>query len=185
LRVVPHKQYLTTPIANFIANEGLYIEQQITPLMSKSRLLHTKRVTQLALSLAKHHHYKSLKRVYIASMYHDTSKEFNDKTILKLVGSYNHKRFPTIHTLHGLASAKYVNKMFNINDKEILNAIANHVIPSKKPTTLDMLIYCADKLESGRTKDDIKDRLGYIKLAKTNLKLGFDKLYCETQKHYQ
>jgi nicotinate-nucleotide adenylyltransferase len=65
-----------------------------------------------------------------------------------------------------------------------LNAVANHVIPSNKPTLLDMLVYCADKLEPNRTKEDVSNRIGYIKLAKTNLKKAFSKLYKETNSHY-
>jgi nicotinate-nucleotide adenylyltransferase len=86
--------------------------------------------------------------------------------------------------LHGLASAIYARKYLNINVKLILDAIANHVIPSKHPTTLDMILYCADKLEPARTIADVKDRIGYIKLAKRNLKQAFTKLYRETLKHY-
>jgi HD superfamily phosphohydrolase YqeK len=47
-----------------------------------------------------------------------------------------------------------------------------------------MLVYCADKLEPARTKKDVSNREGYVKLAKTNLKKSFDKLYKETNSHY-
>jgi nicotinate-nucleotide adenylyltransferase len=86
--------------------------------------------------------------------------------------------------MHGLASAQYVKKFFNIKDKEVLNAIANHVIPSKEPTILDMIIYCADKLEPARTKEDVNNRVGYVKLAKTDIEAAFTKLYKETSAHY-
>jgi nicotinate-nucleotide adenylyltransferase len=89
-----------------------------------------------------------------------------------------------LHTLHGFAGALYIKKVFNIKDREILNAIENHVIPCDKPRILDMIIYCADKLEPMRTKDDVTNRLSYIKLVKHNLKLAFTNLYKETSDKY-
>ncbi|GHU34055.1 hypothetical protein FACS1894166_10890 [Bacilli bacterium] len=184
LRSKPDVKYLTPVIANYIATHGLYLEQQIKPLMSARRYAHTLRVNKLAMELAASINEELMIPAHIAAMCHDIGKEFTDKQLLKLVGKYNHRRFPTIHTLHGLASSIYAHKYLNINVKLILDAIANHVIPSKHPTTLDMILYCADKLEPARTQADVKDRLGYIKLAKHNIKQSFTKLHQETLKHY-
>jgi nicotinate-nucleotide adenylyltransferase len=83
-----------------------------------------------------------------------------------------------------VASAQYVKRFFNVKDKMTLNAIANHVVPPKNPTTLDMIIYCADKLEPARSAKDVSNRLGYIQLVKKNLKSAYIKLYQETNAHY-
>jgi nicotinate-nucleotide adenylyltransferase len=152
--------------------------------MSKKRYEHTLRVTKLVVELAKVINKKLVDSVYIAAMYHDVAKEFTDQQVLSLVGKYDHQRFPTVHTLHGVASAQYVKRFFNIQNKSILNAIANHVVPNKNPSMLDMILYCADKLEPGRSKDDVSDINGYISLAKHNLKSAFAKLYKETNAHY-
>jgi nicotinate-nucleotide adenylyltransferase len=152
--------------------------------MSKKRLEHTLRVTNLALDICECTNIKLFKKAFLAAMYHDIAKEFSDQQIKKLVGNFHSKCYPTIHTMHGIASAEYARKFLNIKDREVLNAIANHVIPPKNPSELDMIIYCADKLEPNRTKDDIKDRLGCIALAKKNLKVAFTKVYNETCAHY-
>jgi nicotinate-nucleotide adenylyltransferase len=161
------------------------MEEQIKSLMSAHRFQHTLRVCKLAQELAKSINNKLIEKAYIASMYHDIAKEMLESQSRKLIKSYDKKRFPTFHTTHGLVSAIYAHKYLNINDKEILNAIKNHVIPNNKPTTLDMILYCADKLEPKRTKDDVKNRIAYIRLAKINLKQAFYKLLKETQQHYK
>ena len=117
-------------------------------------------------------------------MYHDIAKEFDQNKTLNLVKKFNKYYYPTIHTLHGLAAAKYAKKHFNVSDKEILNAISEHVIPHKKCSTLAKIIYCADKLEPSRTKEDVSDRVGYLNLVKKDLNKGFDKLYMEIKGKY-
>lgn len=184
LRILPNIKYLDKHVCAYIASHGLYINNQIRPIMSKKRYDHTLRVTKLALEITTVINKKLLSQCYIAAMYHDVAKEFNDKKVLSLVVKYDHQRFPTIHTLHGMASAQYIKRFFNVEDPMVLNAIANHVVPPKKPTILDMIIYCADKLEPARSIKDVSHRLDYIKLAKRNLKSAYIKLYQETNAHY-
>ncbi|MDR0739282.1 MAG: nicotinate (nicotinamide) nucleotide adenylyltransferase [Mycoplasmataceae bacterium] len=184
LRKLPQNKYLTPKIANYIANHGLYINCQIKPLMSSKRYQHTLRVTELAMDIAKKVAPHLIIKAYIAGMYHDVGKEFSDKQVKKMIKTWNKHKYPTLHTLHGFAGALYIKKVFNIKDREILNAIENHVIPCDKPRILDMIIYCADKLEPMRTKDDVTNRLSYIKLVKHNLKLAFTNLYKETSDKY-
>ncbi len=174
LRVTPNKEFLNPKIAKYIAENGIYIQNQIKPLMSIYRFKHTLRVVETAQYIASVNYKNLIKKAYIAAMYHDVAKEFNDEKIIQLVGKdYDKKRFPTIHTLHGCASAKYVKEHFNITDKQIINAINNHVIPLKNASTLDKIIYCADKLEPARTEEDIPNRDRLLKLARSNLNKAY------------
>lgn len=180
LRKNPSIKYLTKPIANYISANGLYIDEQIKPLLSPSRYQHTLRVMKLAMELTMKINKLLLKKVYIASMYHDVCKEFDDKNIL----TYSNNSHKHIHTLHGIAGANYVKKHFNINDKEILDAISNHVIPQTNCSLLSKILYCADKLEPARTKHDINNRLGMLKLIKKDINKYFPKLVSEIQQKY-
>lgn len=184
LRQLPKIKYLTSSVAEYIATFGLYVINQVKPLMSLRRFQHTLRVAHLAVQIAKTISPILASKAYIAAMYHDVAKEMSSVQIKRLVKHWDKSKYPTTHTLHGLASAQYAKKYFNIRDEDILNAIANHVIKSEKPSVLDMVIYCADKLEPARTAADVKNRLDYVKLAKTNLELAFDKLYKEISDHY-
>jgi nicotinate-nucleotide adenylyltransferase len=181
LRIKPDVKFLTPPVTKYIANNGLYIEQQIKPLMSVDRFQHTLRVTKLAMDFAKFIDNRLTKKAYIAAMYHDVCKELSDKDIRKYT---NQKTNKSIHVLHGIAGSNYVRKYFNIKDKEILQAIANHVIPQKNPSLLSKIIYCADKLESGRTKHDINNRIKMINLVKRDINKYFKQLYFLTQSKY-
>lgn len=184
LREQPDKKYLTKPIVNYIRDHGLYALNQIKPLLDDYRFNHTLRVTNTALEIANAVKYKNLTKVYLAAMYHDVAKNFSGNKILNLVGEYDKKHFPTIHALHGVASSKYIKKYFNINDKEILSAIANHVIPRSNCSKLAKILYCADKLEPNRTKKDVSNRVLLLKKVKQNLNNGFKILYDEIKRKY-
>lgn len=176
LRVEPTKKYLTPLVARYIATKGIYCEQQVKPLMSNYRYAHTLRVDKTAKQIATLNHYPYPLKVHIAAMYHDIGKEFSDKKILNMVKKYDRKRFPTIHTLHGVASMIYAKQHFNITDQETLAAIANHCVPSKNPSTLDKIIYLADKLEPSRTNKDVPYRRKILAIAYHNIDKAFDLL---------
>jgi nicotinate-nucleotide adenylyltransferase len=184
LRQNPVQKYIPSSVLKYIVKNNLYIEQQVQSLMSLKRYQHSVRVAQLAVALAKSNDIKLAQRAYVAALYHDVAKEFDNQAILKLVGKYDHLRFPTIHTLHGVASAKYIEANFHIKDSLILNAIANHVIPPKNPSILDKILYCADKLEPSRTKSDVTNRERYVRLAKHDINKAFSKLHQEMINRY-
>jgi nicotinate-nucleotide adenylyltransferase len=185
LRINPDSKYLTKPIISYIAKHFLYAQEQVAAILSTARYQHSLRVAKLAKSLAIDCGYKNLAtKAYIAGIYHDVCKELHKNDLIKYVGKYDHKRFVDYHTLHGLAGAKYIHQRFHINDKQILNAIANHVIPAPNPSPLDMIIYCADKLEPARTNSDISNRSKFIALSRKDLKSTFIKLNKEIQEQY-
>jgi predicted HD superfamily hydrolase involved in NAD metabolism len=78
-----------------------------------------------------------------------------------------------------------VKNNFGIKDKQVLKAISNHVIPPKETDTLSMIIYCADKLEPSRTKEDVSNRMYYVRLAQKNLKQCFKELRAEIMRKYK
>ena len=185
LRLKPNKEYMTEPVINYINENGLYAENHIRNLMSEYRFNHTLRVAKTAMQIARAVAPKKVKKAYIASMYHDVAKEFNETTILSMVKNYDKKLYPTVHTLHGICSAMYIKDNFYINDEEILDAIRNHVIPPMECSTLSMILYCADKLEPGRTVNDVKNRRKKLSIVKKDLKKGFKLLYNEIKERYK
>lgn len=185
LRLKPNKEYMTEPVINYINENGLYAENHIRNLMSEYRFNHTLRVAKTAMQIARAVAPKKVKKAYIAGMYHDVAKEFNETTILSMVKNYDKKLYPTVHTLHGICSAMYIKDNFYINDEEILDAIRNHVIPPMECSTLSMILYCADKLEPGRTVNDVKNRRKKLSIVKKDLKKGFKLLYNEINERYK
>lgn len=185
LRLKPNKEYMTEPVINYINENGLYAENHIRNLMSEYRFNHTLRVAKTAMQITRAVAPKKVKKAYIAGMYHDVAKEFNETTILSMVKNYDKKIYPTVHTLHGICSAMYIKDNFYINDEEILDAIRNHVIPPMECSTLSMILYCADKLEPGRTVNDVKNRRKKLSIVKKDLKKGFKLLYNEIKERYK
>lgn len=185
LRLKPNKEYMTEPVINYINENGLYAENHIRNLMSEYRFNHTLRVAKTAMQIARAVAPKKVKKAYIAGMYHDVAKEFNETTILSMVKNYDKKIYPTVHTLHGICSAMYIKDNFYINDEEILDAIRNHVIPPMECSTLSMILYCADKLEPGRTVNDVKNRRKKLSIVKKDIKKGFKLLYNEIKERYK
>lgn len=185
LRLKPNKEYMTEPVINYINENGLYAENHIRNLMSEYRFNHTLRVAKTAMQIARAVAPKKVKKAYIAGMYHDVAKEFNETTILSMVKNYDKKLYPTVHTLHGICSAMYIKDNFYINDEEILDAIRNHVSPPMECSTLSMILYCADKLEPGRTVNDVKNRRKKLSIVKKDLKKGFKLLYNEIKERYK
>lgn len=167
--------FLDKKVLEYIVSRGIYLKQQIKPLMSNYRFNHSIRVALTAHEFAKKYNsIKLSKQAKVAALCHDIAKEFSQEKLLSIVGkNYNKKLYPTIHTTHGLAASIFVQKEFLIKDKVILSAIKNHVIPPKNASVLDKIIYCADKLEPARTNKDIPKRKELYELACNNIDKAF------------
>ncbi|AIV03661.1 putative nicotinate-nucleotide adenylyltransferase [Candidatus Malacoplasma girerdii] len=189
LRINPDLKLLNKNVVYYFAAKGIYAAEQVKARISSKRFEHTLRVVDMAMEIAKAIGYKNLTQVYLSAIYHDVCKEINVNETMKIVKIHNQKLYPTIHTMHGLAASIYIKRHFFVNDKKVLSAIKGHVLGNKnwsikKNNTLEMILYCADKLEPHRTKEDISDRIGLLKLAKKDLDLAYKTIYEETTSKY-
>ena len=181
-------------VINYIIRNGLYIESKVEKILmqssknkkeAKKRYEHILRVKETALDIAKAIGYKKLRKVYIASIFHDLAKNFSDKKIQLYSKAIDKSLFPNLHSLHGVCASNYVQKHFSFHDKEVLDAVENHVIPKINCSILSKILYCADKLEPNRTKEDIPNREKMLKEVKKNINVGFAKLYMQTMAKYE
>ena len=67
--------------------------------------------------------------------------------------------------LHGRAAAVMMNEKFGIEDKEILEAVANHVSGCLGLCDLGKVLFLADKTEPGRPQSTDEYRAGLLKLT--------------------
>jgi predicted HD superfamily hydrolase involved in NAD metabolism len=140
-------------------------------------------VADYAIEIAKSN-YLNLDKAYMAGMLHDVAKEFSDRELVKITKNISGaKSHPTVGTLHGLAGSIYIQKEFGITDQEIINAIANHVIPTKNCSTLSKLIYVADKLEGNKYRE-IENGDKIKELAKVSINQAFDLLKASIETKY-
>ena len=175
---------LDSNVLKYIRKHYLYLEGQIRPLMNDHRFQHTLRVRDTALRIAINNNFEPLNKVIIAAMYHDICKQCNESEIKRICKDVNTSMYPTWHTLHGLAASIVMEDKYGIKDREVLNAVKNHCVPSKQIDTLGKIIYLADKLEPARTEEDIPNRKKYLELADHDIDKAYEQVLKITQERY-
>ena len=94
------------------------------------------------------------KKGYVAGLLHDIAREFDTETLLKTVSkdgqgiSCEEKEVPEL--LHGRAGAVIAKELFNIDDKDIIEAIQFHTTGCLGMGNLAKIIFIADFIEPGR-----------------------------------
>ncbi|MDR3249967.1 MAG: bis(5'-nucleosyl)-tetraphosphatase (symmetrical) YqeK [Mycoplasmataceae bacterium] len=149
------------------------IKYEVKKILSNSRYKHALKVAEYAKALSKIYGLESNK-AYIAGLIHDIAKEFSKTKIVALSKKNKEfKKYPSIKSLHGIASAHYAKNKLDINDTEILDAVSNHVISKKNVSMLSMILFIADKLESSKITNVEKYKI----LAENNIRKCFLLLY--------
>ncbi|WBW97881.1 HD domain-containing protein [Oceanirhabdus sp. W0125-5] len=86
----------------------------------------------------------------IAGILHDISAVFPYTTQLEIVKNYGIELLPVEETfpllVHQKTSRVIAEKIFNINDMNILKAIECHTTLKENPSTLELILFIADKL---------------------------------------
>ncbi len=156
-------------VIKYIAENGLYLEGKLIADLSKERFDHSKRVATLAKKIARNNGYDP-KKAYIAGILHDCAKEIPLEDAKELMKTFFNEYIdvPTklYHQFLGVIVARDI---FDIKDKEILQAIKFHTTGSTKMSKLDKIIFVADKIEPGRDYDS-KD---IINTCLENINKGF------------
>ncbi len=162
------KAELPKNVAGFIEKNGVYTlhddmaklskdnliqlakyENEVRQLVSRSRLIHSLNVMQYCVHLAERHNYDLMKAA-TAGILHDIAKQMNIKKQYQYAKKIGGLDPLNKNIAHGPAGAFYIRKYFHIADQEILDALIYHTTARKSLTTLDKILYLADKLEYGR-----------------------------------
>lgn len=178
-RVVP--SFLNDDVINYINENGLYAFQRLQSKLRNNRIAHSMRVAQLCKEYANIYDPKLVKQAYVAGLFHDWCKESSDEMIKIWMQLSPYKQFSNMFTrinnLHGPAAAVVLQTQLFFKDELVLHAIANHTYQfDSKTTLLDKILYCADKLEPGRTEEDLANIEHYRQLAKTNLDQAYQEI---------
>ncbi len=93
-------------------------------------------------------------KVEIAALLHDMAKEYSVRQYFDIANQYGYVFDGFIlnnsKLMHGVIGAFEAKKLFEIDDDEILSAIAKHTVGCSDMNNLDLLIFVADKIEPGR-----------------------------------
>ena len=132
------------------------VDQMRKLLMSrlkKNRFAHSVGVANTAVNLAKRFNVNTDK-AYIAGLLHDCARQFENEQLPVEAAKRN---VPIIDVeyavpllLHAPIGAVMVKTDYDIDDPEIIQAIARHTVADVNMSPLDMIIYFADMIEPHR-----------------------------------
>ena len=131
------------------------LRKKVKDVMTKSRYEHTLGVEFIAASLAMRYEI-DIDKAEIAGLLHDCAKCIDDEDKLDECKKYKieltdvEKRNPFL--IHSKLGAVYANKLYGIDDEEIISAIRFHTTGKPDMTILEKIIFIADYIEPGRDK---------------------------------
>lgn len=146
------------------------IKEDLKNTLSERRYIHSLGVMEMAVELAKIYNVEE-KKAELAGLLHDNAKEMTPEELLKYVDDNNIKisEVERINTkiLHGKVGADIAKKKYGVS-KEIQEAIEYHTTTNPNMTTLDKIVFVADKIELNR-KSATYDIESERELAKKDL----------------
>lgn len=138
-------------------NEALIIEK-IEKQLSKKRFLHTINVRNEAVKLAEKHEC-SVEKAIISALLHDAYREYSIDKINDFVKEYQLDSFyfNNVALSHGKIAAKMIQKDYNIQDLDIINAVRFHTTGRADMSLLEKVIFIADAVEVGRNYPGVEN----------------------------
>ena len=130
-----------------------WLHQHLPP----KRVQHILRVEAMAEELAQIHHLSKTDAA-MAGLLHDLAKCYPPENLLAIAQQH----WPTLHPvevnhphlLHGPVGAIEAQRLFNIDQPSVLQAIQNHTLGQPEMDGLSCVIFLADSLEPGRGKSE-------------------------------
>ena len=146
---------LPDAVLMYIVEHDLYEGMaQLNMILTPHRLAHSKSVAKTAYEIAVSNELENPIKAYIAGLFHDIGKDID----LEKQKELTKEHFPEFMDLpdfafHQFAGSVLAESMFNIHDKDILEAIRFHSTGNKNMCQLAKIIYASDKIEPTRGFD--------------------------------
>ena len=126
------------------------IETVLKEMLPERRLKHSLNVSKCAVKLSEI--YKCDKqKAEIAGLVHDCAKYFTDEQIEDCVRKFNIELDPlevnNLALSHSVIGSYVAKEVFDIDDKEIINAIKYHTTGRENMSLLEKIIYMADLIK--------------------------------------
>ena len=134
-------------------------ENEIRERIGEKRFLHTIRVKDTAIKLAKIHDV-DLEKAEVAGFLHDCAKIRDKKDLIKkakandLLLTKEMMKAPQI--IHSYLGALFAREFYGIDDEDILNAITYHTTGRANMSNLEKIIFLADYIEPLRNFDGVE-----------------------------
>lgn len=152
---------LDDKVDEYINRNGLYermidnkkIDDYLKKNLKKKRYKHVIGTVKAAERLAKVYD-ADMETAKLAALLHDSAKHMDKDEVIFLAKEYGFEVDDTYEAqpelLHGAAGAYIAKNLFNVHDKEILDAITYHTVPNLNPSKMDMIVSVADLIEETR-----------------------------------
>ncbi len=157
------------------------IQEKLKKALDESRFKHTQGVMFTAGCMAMAHGY-DVSKAMLAGLLHDCAKCMTHEERLLLCEEFqvavSSSELENKALLHAKAGAILAKTVYDIEDIDILHAIAVHTTGEENMSMLDKIIYIADYIEPGR--DKVPDLELVRKLAYQNLDVCMAKILDDT-----
>ncbi|NQZ29549.1 MAG: nicotinate-nucleotide adenylyltransferase [Mycoplasmatales bacterium] len=165
---------LDEKVNEYIGNNKLLLLEIGRANLTVRRHKHCIAAASMAADLAKANGI-SAKQAWVAALMHDITKEWSNEKHKEFLLERGFDPSGTPELIwHQWTGALWLKDIYKVNDDEIVNAIFKHsnadAMPFEDLTTLDKIVYVADKLCDGRRYPGIQE---HRKLAMENLDAGF------------
>lgn len=143
------------------------MQDKLQSSLSVKRYIHTIGVVDEAIKLAQLYG-EDIEKIRIAALLHDCAKDYPNDMKKRLCKEFHVSlddiMKAQIDLAHSFLGAKIAKREYNVNDKDILEAIRYHTTGKKGMTMFDKIIFIADTIESSRTFNGIQEirKLAYI-----------------------
>ncbi len=153
-----HGEYndVSPKVKHYIGKNKLYFDEIVKNTLSVERYKHSLYAAKFGVDIAKHLKI-SAKKAYYACLMHDITKEWDEnkqRSFLALF-SIDESKFKN-YELHQTTGSIWLQREFFVDDEEITNAIKVHTSLSLELSTMDKLVFMADKLCLGRKWEGIQ-----------------------------
>lgn len=125
--------------------------------LKESRLQHTYRVAETAVAMARREG-ADVRKAEIAALLHDCARNLPPEKLNSLVEELGlpDRYRDNVNLSHSKVGAAFAGRLFNIDDREILDAISYHTTGRCRMTTLEKIVFLADAIEPGRDYPDVE-----------------------------
>ncbi|HBU00761.1 MAG: Metal dependent phosphohydrolase [Thermotoga petrophila] len=169
-----------------ITNE---LESIMERLLSRKRINHVRSVVEFSRKLGEMYG-ADLNKIELAALSHDLFRDVPPRKLLKMAWAYGLKISELERThpvlLHGKVAAEFLKRRFNVEDEEVLNAVAYHTSGHVSFGTVGQILFIADSLEFTRDFPGVNE---LRRIAFRNLEEGFfqvlkNKIFYAVGKNY-
>ena len=164
------------------------IKNYLKENLSSERYFHTLGVMEEAVELAKRYNI-DIKKAEIAGLLHDNAKCMTKEDLRKFIDNHlpdmDKNELKNYKTLHAPVGAYFAKEKFKISDPEIISAIRWHTLGRVNMTTLEKIVFLADKIEKNTRDSEYRKQIIKIldeKKGELGLNMALFRCFIETVK---